>query len=92
MKPSSIYHRIKHITEAQLGRPITPHMFRDAAATFISEMAPERALMAASVLQHRSFRTTKKHYIHGQQHKACYHYQAAIEDLLHKAGKQGYSL
>jgi hypothetical protein len=57
MKPSSIYHRIKHITEAQLGRPITPHMFRDAAATFISEMAPERALMAASVLQHRSFRT-----------------------------------
>lgn len=87
MKPSSIYKRIKQITKARLGYSITPHMFRDAAATFISEIAPERALMAASVLQHRSFKTTRKHYIHGQQHKACHQYQAAIDELMRKTSK-----
>jgi len=79
-----IYTRITHITDSHFGHPVTPHMFRDAAATFIAEMTPDRAHMAAAVLQHRSFGTTQRHYIHGQQHKASHLYQAAIDELIAK--------
>ena len=33
MTAHGIYTRITHITAAHLGHPVTPHMFRDAAAT-----------------------------------------------------------
>jgi integrase len=77
-----IYTRITEITSAHFARPVTPHMFRDAAATFIAEMTPERARMAAAVLQHRSFETTHRHYIHGQQHLAAKRYHQAIAELV----------
>lgn len=77
-----IYTRITEITSAHFARPVTPHMFRDAAATFIAEMTPERARMAAAVLQHRSFETTRRHYIHGQQHLAAKRYHQAIAELV----------
>ena len=80
-----IYTMITAVTETKLGRHITPHMFRHAAATLIAELTPERALMAAAVLQHRSFATTRRHYIHGQQHGASRRYQTAIEELIQDA-------
>ena len=70
------------VTEAQMGVAISPHLFRDAAATFIYDMIPERALMAASVLQHSDFKTTERHYIAGQQRTAAVNYHKAINDLL----------
>jgi integrase/recombinase XerD len=82
MTAHGIYTRITQITAAHLGHPVTPHMFRDAAATFIAEMTPERAMMAAAVLQHRNLETTMRHYIHGQQHRAARKYHAAINDLI----------
>ena len=50
MSEHGIYTRITQVTEKHLGHPISPHMFRDAAATFITELAPEHAMMAAGVL------------------------------------------
>jgi integrase len=85
MTAHGIYTRITHITAVHLGRPVTPHMFRDAAATFIAEMTPERAMMAAAVLQHRQLETTMRFYIHGQQHLAARNYHAAIDDLVARA-------
>ena len=82
MTAHGIYTRITQITSAYFGRPVSPHMFRDSAATFIAEMTPERALMAAAVLQHRSFETTHRHYIHGQQHLAGTRYHRAIAELI----------
>jgi len=61
----------------------------NAAATFIAEMTPDRALMAAAVLQHRSFASTMRHYIHGSQHKASRYYQGAIAELLKQADHDG---
>jgi len=58
MTEHGIYTRIVQITEAHFGQPVTPHMFRDAAATAIAEMTPEHAMMAATVLQHTSLQTT----------------------------------
>jgi integrase/recombinase XerD len=82
MGASGIYTRIMQVTAKHLGRSINPHMFRDAAATFIAETTPERALLAAGVLQHRNLQITKNHYIRGQQHQMLHRYQDAIGTLI----------
>jgi integrase len=82
MSEHGIYTRITQATEKHLGHPISPHMFRDAAATFITELAPEHAMMAARVLQHASLDVTMRHYVHGQQHLAALKYHAAIDEII----------
>lgn len=82
MGVSGIYTRILQVTAKHLGCSINPHMFRDAAATFIAETIPERALLAAGVLQHRNLQITRKHYIRGQQHQMLHRYQSAIDALI----------
>jgi len=86
MTPHGIYTRITQVTEKHLGVAISPHLFRDAAATFIAELAPEHARMAATVLQHRSFGTTNRHYVHGLQHLAARKYQMAVDDVVARHG------
>jgi integrase/recombinase XerD len=82
MGASGIYTRIMQVTARHLGRPTNPHMFLDAAATFIAETTPERAQLAAGVLQHRNLQITKNHYIRGQQHQMLHRYQDAIGALI----------
>jgi integrase/recombinase XerD len=82
MGASGIYTRILQVTAKHLGCSINPHLFRDAAATFIAETIPERALLAAGVLQHRNLQITRKHYIRGQQHQMVHRYQSAIDALI----------
>ncbi len=82
LTPHGIYNRITRLTRERLGSEISPHLFRDAAATFIADLAPEDARMAAAVLQHRSFGTTSRHYIHGQQHLAARMHHSAIGDIV----------
>lgn len=72
---------VKH-TEARFGVAMSPQSFRHAAATFIAEMTPDRAMMARAVLQHQGFKMTEKHYIRGQQLKAARMYQETVDDLL----------
>ena len=78
----SIYTRITQVSEKHLNQPISPHMFRDAAATFITELAPEHAMMAARVLQHASLDVTMRYYVHGQQHLAALKYHSAIDEII----------
>jgi integrase len=82
MGASGIYTRLLQVTAKHLGSSINPHMFRDAAATFIAETTPERALLAAGVLQHRNFQMTRDHYIRGQQHQMLHRYRDAIDTLI----------
>jgi integrase/recombinase XerC len=46
--------RIARATEEELGKRITPHLFRDCLATTVSERAPERIEDAARLLGHRT--------------------------------------
>jgi integrase len=82
MGASGMYTRILQVTAKHLECSINPHMFRDAAATFIAETTPERALLAAGVLQHTNLQMTKDHYIRGQQHQMLHRYQDAIDALI----------
>ncbi len=82
MSEHGIYTRITQVTQMHLGHPVSPHMFRDAAATFITELAPEHAMMAARVLQHTNLDVTMRHYVHGDQHLAAIKYHAAIDEMI----------
>jgi len=82
MGECGIYMRITKVTMKHLGRQINPHMFRDAAATFIPEMTPDRAFLAAGVLQHSNLQITKDHYVRGQQHQMLHRYHGAIDAII----------
>lgn len=74
----------------KFGYAVSPHRFRDAAATYIYEQMPERALLAAAVLQHSDFRTTQRHYIRGEQRTAALGYHKAIKSLIADNGSGGH--
>jgi integrase len=57
---------IKRTTEA-LGFPVSPHRFRNAAATFVSIADPDNIRMTKDLLGHTSFAMTETHYIDGAQ-------------------------
>lgn len=61
---------IRARTKAKWGKAINPHLFRDAAATTLSIVDPGHVRIAASVLGHRSFRTTEKYYNQAKGYQA----------------------
>lgn len=54
---------IRKHTERRLGYAVSPHEFRRAAATFITQADPANARMAKDLLGHKSFAMTEKYYI-----------------------------
>ena len=78
MTQMALYDRIRACTKAKWGTAINPHLFRDAAATTLSIVAPGHVRIAAPVLGHRSFGTTEKHYIQAQGYEA----QRSFHDLI----------
>ncbi len=49
-------------TRGAFGKPLNPHLFRDAAATTTAIHDPDNVRMAAPLLGHRSFATTERYY------------------------------
>lgn len=72
---------IKRRTDAMFGRPINPHMFRTIAASSYVIDYTDRAIEAAGVLGHVSFRVTERCYITGLRHEATSRAHAALERL-----------
>ncbi len=60
MKGGRISTRICQRTEERFSRPITPHLFRDAAATSIAELDPEHVEMIRVILGHASLATSEE--------------------------------
>ncbi len=82
MSGDTLHERITHHLSTRRGVRFSPHMFRHAAATFISDVAPRQALMIVGVLGHTQFRTARDHYIRGQQMSAVRSYQTAVLDMI----------
>jgi integrase len=63
------------LTRAAFGRAVSPHLFRDCAATSLAIEDPAHVRIAAQVLGHGSFRTTERHYnlAQGQQAASAWH-------------------
>ena len=62
MTSSAIYDRITKYTFKEFGKAVSPHLFRDSAATTIALEDPGHVRIAAPLLGHRTFSTTEKYY------------------------------
>lgn len=74
--------KVKVCLRRRTGKAFSFHMFRHSAATFISEVAPEAALLATGALLHRKYRTTLHHYVRGKQRSAMRKYQSLVKDVM----------
>ena len=63
MTEMAIYDAIRSRTKAAFGKPLNPHLFRDAAATTLAISSPKHVRSAAPLLGHRTFGTTERYYI-----------------------------
>ena len=80
----SIYQQICKHTLFAFGIAISPHLFRDAAATTLAIEDPTHVRISARILGHRSFQTTETYYQQGEQKRA---HQAYIDHLNEIRGK-----
>jgi integrase len=82
-------HVCKH-TKAAFGVAISPHLFRDCAATSVAIEDPEHGRIAASILGHHTLATTQRYYDQSRMLSAGRHYQAALsalrDDVEHDEG------
>ena len=56
--------RIQAITEHLTGVRVSPHLFRDAAATTLCRSSPKDARLVRALLGHSSFEMAERHYNH----------------------------
>jgi integrase len=71
VKDDAMYVAMVKATERVLGFPVSPHDFRDAAATLAVEEEPQRARLATIVLGHASEQMTRNYTEQAHQINAC---------------------
>ncbi|MDC8755444.1 hypothetical protein OIK40_12410 [Erythrobacter sp. sf7] len=81
----ALYDRVSHITGAVFGENISPHQFRDMAASTIASHAPEHIHAAAPLLGHATLRTTEKFYRQARAQEGQKRYVSIIQDIRRKA-------
>lgn len=62
LRPVSLSNVISAVTLKGLGRSLSPHLFRDCAATAIALHAPAQVGITKSVLGHATLRSSQEHY------------------------------
>lgn len=75
-------YRISQITEHLTGIRVSPHLFRDAAATTLSRASPKDARLIRPLLAHASFGTAERHYIQASTIEAGRSYAEILEGEL----------
>lgn len=78
MSQGAIYDRVTKLTEARFGRALSPHLFRDCAATSIAIEDPAHVQMTPNMLGHASLATSEKHYNHARSLQATRSLQQRI--------------
>lgn len=73
--------RIGDVTLKLTGKRVSPHLFRDAAATTLARISPESARLIGPVLAHSGSRTAERYYIHAQTIDAGRDYAALVQRL-----------
>lgn len=85
MTEIAIYDRVARLSNAAFGESISPHRFRDMAASTIASHAPEFIHAAAPLLGHATLRTTEKYYRQARAQEGQGRYVGAIQDIRRKA-------
>jgi integrase/recombinase XerC len=73
--------RIKRHTEAAFGLSLSPHLFRDSAATSIAIDTPLHVRDSQHVLGHSSLATTERYYNQAQSIEAARHWLQTLAEL-----------
>ena len=84
MTEMAIYDRVRKHSAQAFGKALSPHLFRDAAATMLAIADPEHVRVAAPVLGHRTFSTTEKYYRQAESLLAHRHFI----DVIHGKDKK----
>jgi len=85
MTEIAIYDRVTKLTRSAFGEPLSPHRFRDMAASTIASHAPEHIHAAAPLLGHATLRTTEKYYRQARALEGQKRYLDTIEQIRRKA-------
>jgi integrase/recombinase XerD len=89
LSSNSIRHQLKQRTGDAFGKAITPHLFRDCAATSIAIDDPEHVRVAAAVLGHHCLSTTQKYYDQSRMLTAGRHYQSTVAAMRTETRRKG---
>jgi integrase/recombinase XerD len=81
IEKAALSERIVRHTKAAFGRSVSPHLFRDCAATSIALDNPKHVGDASLVLGHAGHTMTEKHYIHAQSLEASRRHATTIARL-----------
>jgi site-specific recombinase XerD len=81
LSDSVIRHHIKNRTREAFGDPLTPHLFRDCAATSVAIEDPDHVRISAAILGHHSLATTQRYYDQSRMLEAGRHYQSSLGKL-----------
>jgi integrase len=84
-RPGSLSQRISKLTARILGVAISPHLFRDCAATTIATDDPEHVLIIAPLLGHTTLKTAELHYNQARGLEANRRLQNSIKSLRGQA-------
>lgn len=77
--------RVAQATTEATGVRISPHLFRDAAATTLARMSPQSARLIKPVLAHSCTDTAEDHYIHAGSIEAGRNHASLIRNLRKRA-------
>jgi integrase len=81
MKARDIYHRTIALTRSKFGKAMSPHLFRDAAATSIAIEDPRHIGMTRDILGHSKLSTSQHYYNQSRMIDAARSYQARILEI-----------
>lgn len=70
------------------GVAISPHRFRDAAATMLAIHKPEHVRAGAAVLGHARYETTQRHYNQARSLQAVRTLHACLDELMTPPGRE----
>jgi integrase len=87
LSQSTTRYHIKNRTLNAFGVAITPHLFRDCAATSVAIEDPDHVRIAMNILGHHSLSTTQKYYDQSQMLAAGRTYQSALATLRYTMRK-----
>lgn len=80
MTEIGIYFSISQLTKKRFGHVVSPHLFRDSAATSIAVEDPEHVHIVRSVLGHSTMQSSERHYIQARTLEASRRYQQRIRE------------
>jgi integrase len=81
MSQAAVYYQVNVMTRRAFGRQLSPHLFRDCAATSIAIEDPEHVYITTSIPGHTTLLTSEQHYNHAQSTEAAGRIQDLIMDL-----------